>query len=165
MDARPPGVDDGDLKTGRAATRKPTARKAAARKRAARSVAPDVYLYRLISRTELGRRGVAAVETPLGRFAVGIAKGTPFAVSDTCRHLFASLGEGRITREGCLQCPWHRSRYDVTTGRMVRGPQGLLFLSVREITRAYTNLLFPLRVLPVIEHDGVLYLETAGLEA
>ena len=131
-------------------------------RRAAGAIEPELYLFRLVSRSELGRSGVVAVQTPVGRLAVGIANGEPFAVSDTCRHLFASLGEGRVTRDGCLQCPWHRSRYDVTTGHMVRGPQGLLFLSVREIVRAYTNLMFPLHVHPVVERDGVLYLETAG---
>ena len=114
------------------------------------------------ARSELGRTGVVSVETPVGRLAVGISNGRPFAVSDTCRHLFASLGEGRVLRDGCLQCPWHRSRYDVTTGRMVRGPQGLLFLSVREIVRAYTNLLFPLKTYPVVDRGGVLHLDTGS---
>ncbi|MBV8196010.1 MAG: Rieske (2Fe-2S) protein [Candidatus Dormibacteraeota bacterium] len=138
------------------------ARKTTARRRKA-SIAPELYLYRLVSRAELGRTAVVSVETPVGRLAVGVAKGRPFAVSGTCRHLFAALGEGRVTREGCLQCPWHRSRYDVTTGHMVRGPQGLLFLSVRELVHAYTNLLFPLQVFPVVERDSVLYLDTTGI--
>src|SRR5512133_3752593 len=99
---------------------------------------------RLISVADLGRSGVARVETPHGRLAVGIAAGRPFAVSDRCRHLFASLGEGRVTEEGCLECPWHRSRYDVTTGRMTRGPQGAAFLPVRDVVRAYTNAAFRL---------------------
>lgn len=119
-------------------------------------------LHRLVARSELGRTGVVSTETPVGRLAVGISNGRPFAVSDTCRHLFASLGEGRVLRDGCLQCPWHRSRYDVISGKMVRGPQGLLFLSVREIVRAYTNLLFPLKVYRVVERAGVLYLDTGS---
>ena len=142
------------------ARRKPAVRRAASRRD--REIEPGLYLFRLVSRSELGRSGVVAVQTPLGRLAVGMANGEPFAVSDTCRHLFASLGEGRVTRDGCLQCPWHRSRYDVRTGHMVRGPQGLVFLTVREIVRAYTNVLFPLHVHPVVERNGVLYLETAG---
>ena len=115
-------------------------------------------LYRLISRADLGRTGVTTIDTPLGRLAVGVANGRPFAVSDTCRHLFASLGGGRVTAEGCLECPWHRSRYDVTTGKMVRGPQGLLFLSVRELFRIYASLINPLRRHQVVERQGVLYL-------
>ena len=36
-----------------------------------------------------------------------------------CRHQFADLSRGRVDAEGCLVCPWHGSRYDVTDGRMV----------------------------------------------
>jgi nitrite reductase/ring-hydroxylating ferredoxin subunit len=144
----------------RAASRASGAKAKTARSRRPRT--RRAGLHRLVARSELGRTGVVAVDTPVGRLAVGIANGRPFAVSDTCRHLFASLGEGRVLRDGCLQCPWHRSRYDVTTGKMVRGPQGLLFLTVREIVRTYTNLLFPLAVHPVVEEDGVLYLDTGA---
>ena len=114
---------------------------------------------RLISVAELGESGVARVETRHGRLAVGIAAGRPFAVSDRCRHLFASLGEGRIAEDGCLECPWHRSRYDVASGRMTRGPQGAAFLAVRDFVRAYTNAGFRLKRYPVVERAGVLYLD------
>ncbi len=60
-----------------------------------------------------------------GRYAVGNANGTLFAVTRTCRHLGADLAEGSIDSEGCLVCPWHASRYEVATGRMVEGPQGV----------------------------------------
>ena len=80
---------------------------------------------RLVAVDDLGASQVTVVvETSHGAIAVGISAGKPFAVSNRCRHLFASLGEGRVTTEGCLQCPWHGARYDVETGRMVRGPQG-----------------------------------------
>jgi nitrite reductase/ring-hydroxylating ferredoxin subunit len=116
-------------------------------------------LTRLVAREELGSSGVVSVETPHGKLAVGIADGVPFAVSDRCRHLFASLGQGRVTDEGCLECPWHRARYDVRTGKMTRGPQGAAFLVARDAVRAYTNLAFRLARYPVIERDGVLYLD------
>src|SRR6202521_5664258 len=80
---------------------------------------------RLIAIDDLGASQVAVVEeTPHGGLAVGISAGRPFAVSNRCRHLFASLGNGRVTGDGCLQCPWHAALYDVETGRMLRGPQG-----------------------------------------
>ena len=80
---------------------------------------------RLVAVDDLGASQVTVVEeTSHGTIAVGIGAGKPFAVSNRCRHLFASLGEGRVTTEGCLQCPWHGARYDVETGKMVRGPQG-----------------------------------------
>lgn len=116
-------------------------------------------LFRLVSRAELGESGVKAIETPIGQLAVGIANGEPFAVSNRCRHLFASLGDGKVTSDGCLECPWHGARYDVGTGKMVRGPQGLAFAAVREVVKGYTNTAFGLRRFPVVERDGVLYLE------
>lgn len=80
----------------------------------------------LVAVDDLDERGVTVVEHPeLGALAVGIAAGEPFAVSNRCRHLFASLGEGRVTPEGCLECPWHHARYDVRTGRMLVGPGGV----------------------------------------
>lgn len=62
--------------------------------------------------------------TGSGEYAVG-DNGEYFAVSRRCRHLRADLAEGSVDAEGCLVCPWHRSTYDVATGRMVRGPQGV----------------------------------------
>src|SRR5664279_2648688 len=50
--------------------------------------------------------------------------GKPFAVSNRCRHLFASLGKGRVTDDGCLQCHGMRRSTTSHTGKMVRGPQG-----------------------------------------
>src|ERR1700738_39374 len=80
---------------------------------------------RLVAVDDLGPSRVVVVEeTPHGALAVGISAGKPFAVSNRCRHLFASPGRGRVTDDGCLQCPWHGALYNVDTGAMVRGPQG-----------------------------------------
>jgi 3-phenylpropionate/trans-cinnamate dioxygenase ferredoxin subunit len=105
---------------------------------------------------------VTSVDTPLGRLAVGIANDEPFAVSDSCRHLFASLGGGRVTPGGCLECPWHHSQYDVTTGKMTSGPQGLTFLAVRELFKIYASYIHPLRRYPVVEQNGVIYLDRSS---
>lgn len=59
-----------------------------------------------------------------GRYAVGNTGEDLFAVTRRCRHLGADLAGGSVDADGCLVCPWHQSAYDVTTGRMVRGPQG-----------------------------------------
>ena len=91
-------------------------------------------------------------------WAVGNAGGTYFAVSRRCRHLGADLANGSIDREGCLVCPWHGSRYDVETGRMVRGPQGIfakipgLGAANKLLTRAW-----PLRRAHVEERDGTVF--------
>jgi nitrite reductase/ring-hydroxylating ferredoxin subunit len=94
-----------------------------------------------------------------GDYAVG-NNGEPFAVSRKCRHLGANLAEGSISPEGCLVCPWHQSEYDVTTGRMVKGPQGV-FAKIPGLGLAFTSLtrVLPLKVARVTEKDGELYLD------
>ena len=84
---------------------------------------------RLVDVDQLDERRVTEVHTPEhGVLAVGLKPdGSPFAVSNLCRHQFAKLGRGRVTADGCLQCPWHRADYDVTDGTMRSGPKGRLF--------------------------------------
>lgn len=72
-----------------------------------------------------------------GSWAVGNRDGELFAVSRRCRHQLADLSEGTIDADGCLVCPWHQSRYDVTTGEMVDGPRG--FLGYHGPTPGYTE--------------------------
>ena len=82
---------------------------------------------RLVDVDALPTSGVVEVETQAhGTLAVGMADGEPFAVGNVCRHQFAKLGQGQIV-EGCLECPWHRARYDVRTGAMVSGPKGRIW--------------------------------------
>jgi 3-phenylpropionate/trans-cinnamate dioxygenase ferredoxin component len=112
---------------------------------------------RLVAVDDLGDSHVTVVEeTPRGTIAVGISAGKPFAVSNRCRHLFASLGEGRVTTEGCLQCPWHGARYDVETGKMVRGPQGA-FKPLAGVIKATAGAI-ALKTFPVELRDGAIWL-------
>lgn len=71
-------------------------------------------------------------------WAVGNRNGELFAVSRRCRHQLGDLSEGTIDADGCLVCPWHRARYDVTTGAMVEGPRG--FLAYHGPTPGYSQL-------------------------
>ncbi|MDX1659353.1 MAG: Rieske 2Fe-2S domain-containing protein [Nitriliruptorales bacterium] len=93
------------------------------------------------------------------RYAVG-NNGDRFAVTRKCRHLGADLADGSIDDDGCLVCPWHGSKYEVSTGRMVRGPQGFyskvpgLGLFFKALTRV-----IPLGRGAVTESDGTLYVE------
>ena len=111
----------------------------------------------LLAVADLGPSQVAVVEkTPHGALAVGISAGRPFAVSNRCRHLFAPLGKGRVTDDGCLQCPWHAALYDVGTGAMVRGPQGMfkpLAGAVKATTGAQS-----LKTFQVELRDGAIWL-------
>ena len=75
-------------------------------------------------------QSVSAASIPEGtvtgveKYAVG-NNGDYFAVGRKCRHLRADLADGSIDSDGCLVCPWHGAKYDVSTGQMVRGPQGI----------------------------------------
>ncbi len=118
---------------------------------------PEKSALRLVAVDDLGASQVTVVEgTPHGAMAVGISAGKPFAVSNRCRHLFASLGEGQMTTEGCLQCPWHAARYDVGSGRMVRGPQGA-FKPLAGVVKATAGAI-PLKTFPVELRDGAIWL-------
>jgi 3-phenylpropionate/trans-cinnamate dioxygenase ferredoxin component len=112
---------------------------------------------RLVAVDELGDSHVTVVaETPHGELAVGMSAGKPFATSNRCRHLFASLGKGRVTSEGCLECPWHASLYDVGSGKMVRGPQGA-FKPLAGVIKATAGAR-ALKTFPVEVRDGAIWL-------
>jgi len=112
---------------------------------------------RLLSVDELDASQVTVVEeTPHGALAVGMHSGKPFALSNRCRHLFASLGEGQVTDDGCLRCPRHAALYDVETGKMVRGPQGA-FKPLAGAVKATAGAR-SLKTFPVELRDGAIWL-------
>jgi nitrite reductase/ring-hydroxylating ferredoxin subunit len=95
-----------------------------------------------------------------GRYAVGNAGDELFAVSRRCRHLRADLAKGSIDQEGCLVCPWHGAKYDVSTGRMTLGPQGA-FAKVPGLDSGYRLLtkVIPLRRGKVTEKEGKVFVQ------
>jgi nitrite reductase/ring-hydroxylating ferredoxin subunit len=95
-----------------------------------------------------------------GRYAVGNADGELFAVTRRCRHLNADLANGSIDEAGCLVCPWHGSKYDVATGKMVLGPQGV-FAKIPGLGTAFKalTLVFPLGRGRVVQRNSSLYVE------
>ena len=48
-------------------------------------------------------------------------KGNFHAIGNTCTHVGGPLHEG-ILEDSVVQCPWHGSQFDVTTGHVKRGP-------------------------------------------
>jgi nitrite reductase/ring-hydroxylating ferredoxin subunit len=98
--------------------------------------------------------------TGVANYAAGNADGDLFAVTRRCRHLYADLAGGTIDDDGCLVCPWHGATYDVHTGRMVRGPQGI-FARIPGLGLAFKTFtkVLPLGRKNVVERDGTLYLE------
>ena len=43
------------------------------------------------------------------------------ALHDQCAHAGGPLNEGMLV-DGCVECPWHGSRFEIATGRRRRGP-------------------------------------------
>jgi 3-phenylpropionate/trans-cinnamate dioxygenase ferredoxin subunit len=112
---------------------------------------------RLVAVDDLGASQVVVVETTAhGALAVGVSAGKPFAVSNRCRHLLASLGKGQVTDDGRLQCPWHAALFDVGSGAMVRGPQGA-FKPLAGAVKATTGAR-ALKTFPVEVRDGAIWL-------
>ncbi|WP_299440765.1 Rieske (2Fe-2S) protein [uncultured Phycicoccus sp.] len=108
-----------------------------------------------IPRSDVPRGSV----TGSGDYAVG-NNGDYFAVGRKCRHLRADLAEGSIDEDGCLVCPWHQAKYDVTTGEMTRGPQGV-FAKIPGLDAAFVALtkVWPLRRGSVIVEGDELRVE------
>ncbi len=101
----------------------------------------------------------------IGRWAVGTTPaGEDLAVSRRCRHQLADMSTGTVDADGCLVCPWHRSRYDVQDERMVTGPRG--FLTYHGATPCYARLVLAygrylrLAVARVVRRDGRVRVES-----
>lgn len=112
---------------------------------------------KLVDVDALPKSGVTVVTgTPHGSLAVGLSNGVPFAVSNRCRHLFAEMGKGAVSKAGELVCPWHGARFDVANGRMTLGPQGA-FKPLAHPVRMTLGAV-KLRRVPVVLKDGAIHL-------
>src|SRR2546428_11363244 len=47
--------------------------------------------------------------------------GKYYAIRNTCTHLGGPLAQGKL-EDHMVECPWHGSRFDLTTGEVKRGP-------------------------------------------
>jgi nitrite reductase/ring-hydroxylating ferredoxin subunit len=55
------------------------------------------------------------------RVAVAHLAGRPYGLVDRCSHRGGPLSEGSLV-SNCIECPWHKSRFDLRTGLVERGP-------------------------------------------
>jgi nitrite reductase/ring-hydroxylating ferredoxin subunit len=53
--------------------------------------------------------------------AVANLDGQFYAFQEFCTHRYGPLSEGRL-HAGQVQCPWHKSCFDVRTGKVTQGP-------------------------------------------
>lgn len=47
--------------------------------------------------------------------------GTVYAFTDNCTHISGPLNQGEFA-DCIVTCPWHGARFDVRTGKVLRGP-------------------------------------------
>jgi nitrite reductase/ring-hydroxylating ferredoxin subunit/uncharacterized membrane protein len=47
--------------------------------------------------------------------------GQIYAIDEFCSHMFGPLSDGRVCN-GQVECPWHSSKFDLKTGKVVQGP-------------------------------------------
>lgn len=45
-----------------------------------------------------------------------------FAIAETCAHQGGPLSEGKLMPDNSVICPWHGSRYDLESGKVLHGP-------------------------------------------
>ncbi|MDQ3932486.1 MAG: Rieske 2Fe-2S domain-containing protein [Actinomycetota bacterium] len=45
-----------------------------------------------------------------------------YAIEAFCTHAAGPLGEGRLTSDHCIVCPWHGATFDARSGQVLRGP-------------------------------------------
>ena len=85
---------------------------------------------------------LTAVDLDGAKIAVARVQGQLYAFQDACTHMQCSLSGGDL-EAGCVVCPCHLGRFDVTTGAVVDGPP-----------------LEPLRTWPARLVDGLVELDT-----
>ncbi len=69
----------------------------------------------------LGQMMLAKVGPTGERIALGKCADGIHAVQDRCTHRGGPLSDGALI-DCKVQCPWHGSQFDITTGRVVAGP-------------------------------------------
>ena len=78
-----------------------------------------------------------------------------YSTQNDCSHLFASLHKGKMVKGGQIECPHHRTRFDIRTGKVVcwaNHPPGVKLLNFLRAKKA-------LRTYPVTVEAGQVFVE------
>lgn len=65
-----------------------------------------------------------AFPVSVGKTPIALVKqrGQVHGLSNVCTHAFALMSDG-IVEDGCIECPLHQARFEVTTGERLSGPE------------------------------------------
>lgn len=72
-------------------------------------------------KSQIPEGGVLGVEVEGKNLALVKLKGEVYALDDTCPHEAGPLSEGEVIGDD-IECPWHRSCFNIKTGRVTRDP-------------------------------------------
>lgn len=61
------------------------------------------------------------VEVNGEKICLANVEGKYYAIGNVCTHLGGPLAQGKL-EDYEVQCPWHGSRFDIRTGKVVRPP-------------------------------------------
>jgi nitrite reductase/ring-hydroxylating ferredoxin subunit len=64
------------------------------------------------------------VEVGERRIVLARQGGHVYALEERCSHLGGPLADGML-EDGCIQCPWHGSRFALEDGRVIEGPASI----------------------------------------
>jgi nitrite reductase/ring-hydroxylating ferredoxin subunit/uncharacterized membrane protein len=85
------------------------------------STGPDAWTD-VVSEGEVTSASLVAADLPGGSVVLTRYEGRIVAMDNRCTHRGGPLAEGSIV-DGCLECPWHASRFDLRDiGAVVKGP-------------------------------------------
>lgn len=71
---------------------------------------------------DLDEGELMAVEVDGEPVCLAKVEGCIYAFTDNCTHISGPLNEGELDGE-ILTCPWHGAQFNITTGKVLRGPR------------------------------------------
>jgi nitrite reductase/ring-hydroxylating ferredoxin subunit/uncharacterized membrane protein len=84
---------------------------------------PDDWTKLLPSDRLVGGEPIEAALDGVGFVAVAADDGV-YVLENRCTHRGGPLADGSVT-DGCIECPWHGSRFALVDGRVVGGPASI----------------------------------------
>lgn len=83
-------------------------------------------------------------------------EGSLYAIDNACPHLKLPMKKGKITEDGAIVCPWHRSAFDLKTGSVKTWTPWPPVVGQVLGTISSEK---PLSVFPVREEDGSIWVD------
>lgn len=113
---------------------------------------------KVLSESELSQGDQRVVKVNEDKVLLVNHGGTLCAVQNSCPHMRAPLNKGKITDDGAIVCPLHRSAFDLRTGQpksWIPWPPGIGKL-LAAISKEK-----PLKVYPTRVEEGDIWVELA----